>query len=193
MANHWKKVQNTISDFHIVLQEHLRGKEVVSPKLLKERKEQVAELRLQPPVSACVLSHFSHVQLFAIPWTIANQSPLSMGFSRKEYWSGLPFPSPGDIPNPRIKPAPYALAGRFFTTEPYRKPSHNCFIPKCVHALYLMFCHITINKLPDTFLNRFTTFMYAFNSIYLVIFHGEGNGTPLQYSCLENPMDGGAW
>ena len=46
----------------------------------------------------------SCVQLFATPWTLAHQAPLSMGFSRQEYWSGLPFPSPGDLPNPRIKP-----------------------------------------------------------------------------------------
>ena len=47
----------------------------------------------------CVLSHFSHVQLFAMLWTIARQAPLSMGFSRQEYWSGLPFPPPEDLPD----------------------------------------------------------------------------------------------
>ena len=46
------------------------------------------------------------------------QAPLSMGFPRQEYWSGLPFPSPGDLPNPGMEPASPALAGRFFTTEP---------------------------------------------------------------------------
>ena len=51
-------------------------------------------------LSVCVLSCFSHVQLFANPWTVAHQAPLSMGFSRQEYWSELPFPSPGDLPNP---------------------------------------------------------------------------------------------
>ena len=45
-----------------------------------------------------------HVQLFVTPWTIANQAPLSMGFSRQEYWSGLPIPSPGDLPDPGIEP-----------------------------------------------------------------------------------------
>ena len=45
----------------------------------------------------------SHVQLFATPWTVAYQAPLSMGFSRQGYWSGLPFPSPGDLPNPEIE------------------------------------------------------------------------------------------
>ena len=46
----------------------------------------------------------SHVRLFATPWTIAYQAPLSMGFSRQEYWSGLPFPSPGDLPDLGIEP-----------------------------------------------------------------------------------------
>ena len=65
------------------------------------------------------------VWLFATPWPIAHQAPLSMGFSRQEYWSGLPFPSPGDLHNPGIKstsPASPALTGRFFTTEPPGKP-----------------------------------------------------------------------
>ena len=53
---------------------------------------------------ACELSHFSRVQLFATPWTIARQAPLSMGFSRKEYWRGLPCPFPRDLPNLGIKP-----------------------------------------------------------------------------------------
>ena len=53
----------------------------------------------------------SHVQLFAIPWTVALQAPLSMEFSRQEYCSGLPFPSPGDCPDPGIEPTSSALAG----------------------------------------------------------------------------------
>ena len=52
------------------------------------------------------------------PWTVAHQASLSMGFSRQEYWSGLPFPSPEDLPDPGIKLTSPALAGRFFTTEP---------------------------------------------------------------------------
>ena len=58
-------------------------------------------------------------------WTVAHQKPLSMGFPRQENWSGLPFPPPGDLPNPGIKPeslVPPALAGGFFTTEPPGKP-----------------------------------------------------------------------
>ena len=69
----------------------------------------------------------SHVRLFATLWTVACQVPLSMGFSRQEYWSGLSFPSLRDLLDPGIKPAsPVSppLAGRFFTTdsEPPRKP-----------------------------------------------------------------------
>ena len=51
----------------------------------------------------------SHVQLFATPWTVAYQAPLSMGFSRQEYWSELQFPSPGGLPNPGIEPGSPAL------------------------------------------------------------------------------------
>ena len=61
----------------------------------------------------------SHVCLFVTPWTVDLQAPLSIAFSRQEYWSGLPCPSPGDLPNPGIEPASLmssALAGRFFTT-----------------------------------------------------------------------------
>ena len=58
----------------------------------------------------------------ATPWTVAHQVPLSLGFFRQEYWSGLLFPPPGDLPDPGIEPASPAfpaLAGRFFTTEPH--------------------------------------------------------------------------
>ena len=55
-------------------------------------------------VSACMLGCFSHVQLFMTLWTIALQAPLSMGFSRQEYWSGLPCPPPEDLPDPGVEP-----------------------------------------------------------------------------------------
>ena len=65
------------------------------------------------------------VQLFVTPWTIARQGPLSMGFFRQEFWSGLQHPSPGYLPNLGIEsksPAASALTGRFFTAEPPGKP-----------------------------------------------------------------------
>ena len=75
----------------------------------------------------------SHVQLFVTPWTVAHQAPLSLGFSRQEYWSGLPFPSPGDLPDPGIEPGSLAMTGRFFTTAPptkkKKKKPHNLNSP----------------------------------------------------------------
>ena len=61
---------------------------------------------------------FSHIQLFATPWTVAHQASLSMGFSRREYWSGLPFPSPGDLPDPGIKPESPTLEADALTSKP---------------------------------------------------------------------------
>ena len=55
---------------------------------------------------------------FGTPWTVAHRAPLSMGFSRQEYWSGLPYPSPGDLPGPGIEPVSPAMVGGFFTTVP---------------------------------------------------------------------------
>ena len=75
-----------------------------------------------------MLSCFSHVWLFVTPWTIAHQAPLFMGFSRQDYWSGLPFPPPGDLPSPGIKPESLvspAFAGGFFTTAPPGNPNQN--------------------------------------------------------------------
>ena len=63
------------------------------------------------------LLQLSRIRLFATLWTVARQAPLSVGFLRQEHWSGLPFPPPGDLPNPGIKPLSPALAGRFFSTE----------------------------------------------------------------------------
>ena len=62
------------------------------------------------------------VRLFGSPWTVVCQVPLSMGFPRQEYWSRLPFPSPGNLLNPEIKPVSPALASGFFTAEPPGKP-----------------------------------------------------------------------
>ena len=71
-------------------------------------------------VHGCMLSHFSHVQLFATVWTIAGQAPLSIRLSRQEHWNGLLCPPPGELPNSGIKLASFTsptLAGMFFTTN----------------------------------------------------------------------------
>ena len=65
----------------------------------------------------------SRVRLFATPGTVAYQAPPSMGFSRQEYWSGLPFPSPADLPNPGIEPRSPALQTDLLTSEPAGKPN----------------------------------------------------------------------
>ena len=72
------------------------------------------------PKQLVVVRLLSHIRLWATSWTVAHQAPLSMGFSRQECWSGLPFPPSGNLPNPRIEPVPLmspALRGRFFTTS----------------------------------------------------------------------------
>ena len=71
------------------------------------------------------LCMLSCVWLFATPWTVASQTPLSMEFSRQKFWSGLLVPSPGELPDPGTEPTSFAspaLAGRFFTTAPPEKP-----------------------------------------------------------------------
>ena len=68
------------------------------------------------------MKSLSHVRLFVTPWTVAYQAPLSMGFSRQGYWSGLPFPSPGDLPDPGIKPRSPALQADALPSEPPGKP-----------------------------------------------------------------------
>ena len=93
---------------------------------LFERLEGLPWLWLRVHLAVCVCTQsLSHVQLFATPWTIAHQAPLFVGFSRQEYWSGLSFPLPGDLPNPGINPMFPALAGRLFTTEPPCKATCN--------------------------------------------------------------------
>ena len=69
----------------------------------------------------------------ATPWPVAHEAPRSMEFSRQEYWSGMPFPPPGDLPDPGIKPVSLrspALAGGFFTTEPPGKPEVHIILPQ---------------------------------------------------------------
>ena len=78
-------------------------------------------------VCMCV-SHSSRVWLFVVPWTVACQAPLSMGFSRKEYWSGLSFPSPGVSFWPRDPTQVSCIAGSFFNTKPPGKPCGSLYI-----------------------------------------------------------------
>ena len=99
----------------------------------------------------CTLSLFSRVRLFATPWTVACQTPLSMGFSRQEYWSGLPFPSPGDLPEPGIEPRFLALQADSLPTELQRKPrlfSVSTFINYFSWIFYITCCSFWASALP---------------------------------------------
>ena len=94
------------------------------------------------PGNSWVLSHFSSVRLGVIPWAAARQTPLSRGFSRKEHWSGLPLPPPGDRPDPGTEPMSLfspALAGGFFTTsttwEAPEDTDHSYYTGKAAAAL----------------------------------------------------------
>ena len=89
----------------------------------------------------------SRVRLFATPWTIAWQAPLSMGFSRQEYWSGLPFPSPGDLPKPGIEPESPTLQADTLSSEPPGKPSFklNCHYVISTHCIISIFLYLLTN------------------------------------------------
>ena len=90
-----------------------------------ERSGRAGRIRTDACPGCCCCAVLSRVQLFVTLWTVARQAPLSMGFSRQEYWRGLPSPSPRGFPNPGIKPTslvPSALASGFFTITPPGKP-----------------------------------------------------------------------
>ena len=78
---------------------------------------------------AVKVKSLSRVRLFAAPWTVAYQAPPSMGFSRQEYWSGLPLPSAGDLPSPEIEPGSPALQADSLPSEPSGKPYHWQWLP----------------------------------------------------------------
>ena len=112
------------------------------------------------------------------PWTVAHQAPLSTGFFRQEYWSGLLFSPPGDLPDPGIKPTSPALAGRFFTTEPPGDKSLNNVSNECV----LVWSVITKYHRLNGFNNRHWSF----------IFHSSGSEMSkikVSRSCLDSLPD----
>ena len=82
-----------------------------------------------------LFSHSVTSDSFATTWDVARRVPLSMGFFRQEYWSGLPFPFPGDLPDSGIKPASSALAGGFFTTASPGRPRTQFVFPGCLIGL----------------------------------------------------------
>ena len=88
----------------------------LNPGLLHHR--QVYHLSRQSSPNHPIAKSLNRIRLFATPWTVTYEAPLSMGFSRQEYWSGLPFPSPGDLPDPGIELGSPALQADALTSEP---------------------------------------------------------------------------
>ena len=88
----------------------------ICKKFVKNKSVKLSKVKVKVKSLSCV-------RLFATAWTVAHQAPLSMGFSRQEYWSGLPFPSPGNLPNPGIEPRSPALQADALTSEPPGKRS----------------------------------------------------------------------
>ena len=82
-----------------------------------------------PPSHPCMLCCFSHVRLFVILWNVACQAPLSIGFSKQEYWSGLPVHSPGDLPDPGLEPKSPTLQADSLLSEPPGKQRHIIPLP----------------------------------------------------------------
>ena len=143
------------------------------------------------------------VTQWASPWTAACQGPLSTGFSRQEYWSWLPFPSAGHLPDPRIEPESLVspvLAGRFFTTEPPEKPFDTQY---CILWEKTMAPHSSTvaQKIPwmeePGMLQSMGSLRVGHDwatSLSLSTFiHWRRKWQPLQFSYLENPMDREAW
>ena len=119
----------------------------------------------------CVLSCFSHIWLFATLWLVASQAPLSMGFSRQEYWSGLTHPPPGDLPEPGIEPLCllYWQAGSLSLAQP-RKPIH-IYIYVHIHFRIKQNVHQTFGNSKVLFLKSpRSLLMRAWNNAYLLGF-----------------------
>ena len=106
-------------------------------------------------------------------WTIARQSPLSMGFPRQEYWSGLPFPSPADLSDPGIKPKSPALAGGFFTTELPGKPIYSLSLINLKCVLYKILFSNCILRAAKTLQLPYQDF-FCKSNIHTNCFWAEG-------------------
>ena len=131
----------------------------------------------------CVLS-CCHVWLFVILQTVAPQALLSTGFSRQEYCTGLPCPHPGDLPNPGIEPASRALQVDSLLLSHWGSP-WICYLVKQMYLALASQVALVVKNLPTNAGDLRDTSLVPGISV------GEGHGNPLQYSCLENPMDRG--
>ena len=145
-----------------------------------------------------------HVRLFVTTWTVACQPPLSMGFPRQEYWSVLPFSSPGDLPDPGIKlGSPSLQTDSLLSEPPGKSQSSIClavlFFNRKLKSVYLSFGFVAFFPHIRGFPGGSDSKEFACNAGHPGLIPGsgrspgEGNSNPLQYSCLENSMDRGSW
>ena len=142
------------------------------------------------------MKSLSRVRLFATLWTVAHQAPPSLGFSRQEYWSGLPFPSPWDLPDPGIEPRSPALQADTLTSEPPGKQQQIRTYTERAAGGCQGFCRGLRGKVAQVAKNPPANAGDVRDKSLIPGLGrspGEGNGNPLQYSCLGNPRDGGAW
>ena len=146
---------------------------------------------------------FSQNRLFETPWAVARQAALSKKFSRQEYWSGLPFPSPGNLPDSGIKPRSPAMQAASLQSEAPGKPKSTVLQLKKKKSS-LQSSHISHSSLlsqvselsswvamPRLLHSYLFFFSFSFLPVPCVMWWRQWH--PLQYSCLENPMGGGAW
>ena len=103
----------------------------------------------------------SRVRLFATPWTVAHQAPPSMGFSRQEYWSGLPFPSPGDLPKPGIKPRSPSLQADALSSE---LPGKNRGVKQLPQITQLLKSRARNSAQAIRLFSKINTMIYSFNN-----------------------------
>ena len=144
-------------------------------------------MRWDSAVGLVKMKSLSCVRLFVRPWTVAYQTPPSMGFSSQDYWSGLSFPSPKGLPDPGIESAlqtnSLPLSNQRWRRQWHRTP---VLLPGKSHGWRsLVGCSPWGRKESDTT----EQLHFHFSLSYI----GEGNGNPLRCSCLENPRDRGAW
>ena len=121
------------------------------------------EITRSSPILKWKVKSLSHVWLFVTPWTVAYQAPRSMGFSRQEYWSWLPFPSPGDLPNPGIETGSPALQTDALLSEPPGKSYLNMLL-KSTFILYIL---QRVTKVSLTSLLETTQILQAVCSFHL--------------------------
>ena len=137
--------------------------------------ERISSIQLiHTPLTSRVCVYYSRscVHFFVTSWTIAHQAPLSMGFSRREYWSGLPFPSPGDLPDPGIKPASLASPALACSllSEPPGKPSTHVFLLNFFFVGTLKFYSLGKFQWCNILLSIIVTMLHIISSdlIYLI-------------------------